>query len=780
MTAADPVLASVDAAADEIVDFTRELIRLPTVNPPGDGYTDCAELIGRRLTACGFETTYLAAEGCPEHTTRHPRINVVGRRGRARPLVHLNGHFDVVPAGAGWTLDPFAGIVRDGRIYGRGSCDMKAGIAAAVYAAEAIRRAGVELNGTVEISGTVDEESGGFAGVAWLAQRGHISASRTDYVIIPEPLYVDRICIGHRGVYWFEITTHGRIAHGSMPFHGVNAIEHMGILLDRIRRDLLPSLAGRSTTMPIEPAGARRATLNVNGIDGGQPVDGIQTPCVADRCRAIFDRRFLLEEGFDRTRAEIVDLLERAAAEVPDFRYEIRDLMVVHPVRDTGRFAAHRRSRSRPAARAGTERRAGGQSGHIRSQARHPHWRGDQLRGLRTWYPRSSASTRRVVRRRRPHQRDQSHRARADGFDRDTAMKSHVFLAVAFSAASVLSSSAGAQSAGHNITLTAVDGVKVGHFTLTDRPTGCTVVLVKDDTTGGVDVRGGAPGTRETDLLNPVNSVQIVNAITLSGGSAFGLDAASGVMQWLDEHNIGYPRRRERRRADRAGGDPVRSRVRRQSEDPARRGLRLPSRGGRRERAPVTEGNVGAGAGATVGKSGRPAAADEGRASARRPSPAERAGRRRARRGQRRRRHHRPGDRPGDRRHPDRGRQASPTRASCCAAGAGREGRPGENTTIGIVATNARLTKVQAQKVAQMAHDGYARAIAPVHTPGDGDTIFSLATGTWTGEVNYGTIGSLAAEVMADAIVRAATQAASSAGVPSAKELGTVPARLRQ
>jgi succinyl-diaminopimelate desuccinylase len=335
MHPSDRVLAAVDAAADEIVDFTRELIRLPTINPPGDGYTECAELIGRRLTACGFETRYFAAEGCPEHTSSHPRINVLGRRcGRSpRPLVHLNGHFDVVPAGAGWTLDPFAGVVRDGRIYGRGSCDMKAGIAAALYAAEAVRRAGVELNGSVEISGTVDEESGGFAGVAWLAHHGHIHSDRTDFVIIPEPLYVDRICIGHRGVYWFEVTTHGRIAHGSMPFHGVNAIAHMGIVLDRMRRDLLPRMADRSTSMPVEPAGARRATLNVNGIDGGQAVDGIQTPCVADRCRAVFDRRFLLEEGFDATRAEIVELLNRAAAEVPDLRYELKDLMVVHPVR---------------------------------------------------------------------------------------------------------------------------------------------------------------------------------------------------------------------------------------------------------------------------------------------------------------------------------------------------------------------------------------------------------------------------------------------------------------
>jgi len=331
----DRVLASVDDLADELVAFTSELIRVPTVNPPGAEYAACARLIGNRLAASGFDVDYVAAEGRPEHTPAHPRVNVVGlRRGRAlRPLVHLNGHVDVVPAGAGWTLDPFGGTVRDGRIYGRGACDMKAGIAAAVYAAEAIRRAAVELAGSIEISGTVDEESGGFAGAAWLAEQGRLNADRVDYVIIPEPLNVDRISIGHRGVYWFEVTTHGRIGHGSMPFLGVSAIEHMGVLLDRVRRELLPPLAGRTTAMPVVPAGARHATININGIEGGQPVGGIQTPCVADRCRAVFDRRFLLEEDFDAVRAELVALLERAARDTPGLRYDLRDLMVVHPVR---------------------------------------------------------------------------------------------------------------------------------------------------------------------------------------------------------------------------------------------------------------------------------------------------------------------------------------------------------------------------------------------------------------------------------------------------------------
>ena len=330
----DRVLREVEAIAEEAVAFAAELIRIPTVNPPGDAYEDCARAIGERLRGGGFDVEYLEAEGAAEHTRQHPRVNVVGTRdGSARgPVLHINGHFDVVPAGAGWTVEPFAGIVRDGKLYGRGSCDMKAGLAAGFAAAEAIRRAGVALPGTIEISGTVDEESGGFAGVAWLARQGRVAAWRTDYVIIPEPLGVDRICIGHRGVWWFEVILRGRIAHGSMPFLGVSAIEHMGALLEALRTELMPSLADRVTRMPVVPPGAARATLNVNAVIGGQANDTVQSPCVADRCRAVFDRRFLIEEGFEKARAEVLEVLERLARRVPDLRYEVNDLMVVHPV----------------------------------------------------------------------------------------------------------------------------------------------------------------------------------------------------------------------------------------------------------------------------------------------------------------------------------------------------------------------------------------------------------------------------------------------------------------
>lgn len=334
-TATDRITAAVEALADEVVDFTCDLVRVPTVNPPGDVYEDCARVIGDRLDRFGFDVDYVAAEGRPEHTRAHPRVNVIGTLAGARtnPRVHLNGHFDVVPVGDGWTVDPFGGLVRDGRIYGRGVADMKAGIAAAVYAVEAIRRAGVKLTGTVEVSGTVDEESGGYAGMGHLARIGRVKKGVTDAVIIPEPLNVDRICIGHRGVYWFEVTTHGHIAHGSMPFLGTSAIEHMGALLETIRRDLMPKFAERLTAVPVVPEAARHGTLNVNAVHGGQPLGDVQSPCVADRCTAVFDRRFLLEEGFESTRREIVELLDGMTGQIPEFRYGLRDVMVVEPTR---------------------------------------------------------------------------------------------------------------------------------------------------------------------------------------------------------------------------------------------------------------------------------------------------------------------------------------------------------------------------------------------------------------------------------------------------------------
>lgn len=325
---------SIDSRRDELVELTRALIRFPTVNPPGEAYQPCAEFIGGRLRARGFGVEYVRASGTPADTERYPRINVIARRGGGAPgpCVHFNSHIDVVQTGAGWTVDPFAAVIRDGKIYGRGACDMKGGLAASIIAVEALVDSGEQLPGALEISGTVDEESGGYGGVHYLAQRGWFSPPRVDHVIIPEPLNVDRVCIGHRGVWWAEIETHGRMAHGSMPFLGDCAVRHMNAVIDRLEQDLYPKLAARRTDMPVVPSGARHSTMNINSIHGGQAESsGFPAPCVTDSCRMVIDRRVLIEESMDSVKGEVRELLEQLVAEREGFAYELREIFEVQP-----------------------------------------------------------------------------------------------------------------------------------------------------------------------------------------------------------------------------------------------------------------------------------------------------------------------------------------------------------------------------------------------------------------------------------------------------------------
>lgn len=326
--------------------------------------------------------------------------------------------------------------------------------------------------------------------------------------------------------------------------------------------------------------------------------------------------------------------------------------------------------------------------------------------------------------------------------------------------------------------ITQVPGIRVGHFTLAGGLTGCTVVLADGDgAVGGVAQRGGAPGTRETDLLNPTNLVERVNAIVLSGGSAYGLDTGTGVMKYLEEKNVGFKTN--------AGVVPI---------VPAAVIFDLPFIGASKARptadcgyraagaatnGPVAEGNVGAGAGATIGKIGggrMPMKAGIGSAAIALPNGlvvgaivAVNA--------------------VGDVIDPSSGAVVAGARDSTGKLADARKvlrsgsqtttPRPGENTTIGVVATNAKLTKAQVSRMALMADDGLARALFPSHTLGDGDTVFALATGNWTGTADVSNVGALAADVMAEAIVRAAVMAKSSGGLPSASDLGTVPARFR-
>ena len=233
MDTANRLKDAINARRDDLIALTRDLIRIPTLNPPGDNYLEICEYLDRRLLLSGFETELIRAHGAPGDSDRYPRWNIIARRDGTRPgeCVHFNSHIDVVEVGHGWTTDPFGGEVKDGKIYGRGTCDMKGGLAASIIAAEAFIAACPEYAGAIEISGTADEESGGFGGVAYLAERGYFAPERVQHVIIPEPLGHDRICLGHRGVWWAELETKGEIAHGSMPFLGDCAVRHMGAVV---------------------------------------------------------------------------------------------------------------------------------------------------------------------------------------------------------------------------------------------------------------------------------------------------------------------------------------------------------------------------------------------------------------------------------------------------------------------------------------------------------------------------------------------------------------------
>ncbi|AXC49529.1 acetylornithine deacetylase/succinyl-diaminopimelate desuccinylase family protein [Paracoccus suum] len=335
----DRLFSQIESRRDQLIALTQQLIRIPTLNPPGLHYRDICDAIAARMAPQGWDCQLIRAVGAPGDSEAYPRWNIVARREGtgSGDCVHFNSHHDVVEVGHGWTRDPFGGELTDedgGRIYGRGACDMKGGLAASIIAAEAFVAACPDFAGSIEISATADEESGGFGGVAYLAQQGHFD--RVQHVLIPEPLHKDRICLGHRGVWWAEIETEGRIAHGSMPFLGDCAVRHMGAVLAEIEANLIPLLASRRTAMPVIPDGARSSTLNINSIHGGaveqaEDYTGLPSACVPDRCRIVIDRRYLIEEDLTEVKREVTALLERVRAERPTFRYEVRDLFEVIP-----------------------------------------------------------------------------------------------------------------------------------------------------------------------------------------------------------------------------------------------------------------------------------------------------------------------------------------------------------------------------------------------------------------------------------------------------------------
>ncbi|GAA5959415.1 hypothetical protein JCM10213_005904 [Rhodosporidiobolus nylandii] len=341
---------------DECAEFLAALCSVDTTNPPGLNYRQCANLIGEHLSSLGYSTRVLPVDNgdlavLAPHAEGHERVNVIGQQKSAarepnmvtvggvvrEKTLHWNGHFDIVPIGdeSTWSHPPLgAKIVNIGGkrcMVARGVSDMKGGIAAGIWAVEAVKRAGFKLKGTVEHSGVVDEESTGVrnAGAGWLVEQGIVSPSTVDAVVITEPLDVENVCLGHRGAIWGTIRFHGVASHGATPQRGVNALLHASTFIVRANEQLAPLLAGKRDERVI-PAEARSASLTFTVLKAGA-----NTNSVPDLALLRFDRRLVPGETLDEARSQIHSVLKSCETEFggPDvFRFAYEENYSTEPV----------------------------------------------------------------------------------------------------------------------------------------------------------------------------------------------------------------------------------------------------------------------------------------------------------------------------------------------------------------------------------------------------------------------------------------------------------------
>jgi succinyl-diaminopimelate desuccinylase len=315
---------TVEGLTRELVDFSCAVFGIPTQNPPGNNYRKCAETIGAMMEEIGMEVEYVEV---PEERLMElaplgeglPRVSVVGYLGdkTRRPNIHFTGHYDVVPEGTGWTTDPYGCEIRDGNIYARGSSDQKSGIVSQIFAAYALKKAGLKLKGTFIASATPDEETGGQAGVGYMVEQGYFTKESTDYCVITECLDVDKVCIGHRGTLWFEVNITGRQSHGSMPSEGINALEFAQRLMQTIDEDIRPLIA-KPTELPVNPPACRMTTLTPTILQAGEKINTVPATC-----RIGYDWRLVPELSVSWAKEQIIAACEKVKAGMPGSDYSI-------------------------------------------------------------------------------------------------------------------------------------------------------------------------------------------------------------------------------------------------------------------------------------------------------------------------------------------------------------------------------------------------------------------------------------------------------------------------
>ncbi|MCO8244731.1 MULTISPECIES: ArgE/DapE family deacylase [unclassified Haladaptatus] len=307
MVTKQAIYNEVDDRRDEIVSLLSSFLEIQTENPPGKNYREGASFLDTVLSKRGYDVELIDV---PENVVeRHypershlDRVNVLGQKSFGDgPNIHYTGHYDVVPAGEDWTKNPFDPTIEGDRIYGRGASDMKSGIVASLFAIDVLEAVDAGLEGSVTQSMTVDEETGGFTGLGYLAHEGYLDG--TDYCVYTECFDSSRVCLGHRGVLKFKVVTHGRKAHGCMAHDGINAVSTMNDFLTRIE-EYRTKLHQRSTDLPVTPSESQRADISVTMMDAGYSEN-----VVPDRCTATFYRVLVPTESVADVRNEIRELI---------------------------------------------------------------------------------------------------------------------------------------------------------------------------------------------------------------------------------------------------------------------------------------------------------------------------------------------------------------------------------------------------------------------------------------------------------------------------------------
>ncbi len=313
------IITKIDSLTNKIVNLTQKMIQIPSVNPPGS-YKEISEFLVEYLLEIGLDvkTIETPKEILNSHGLKPPRPNVLGTfsTGDSGPTLILNGHQDVVAPGPDWTVDPFAGVIKEKKLYGRGAADMKGTIAAMIMAVKALMDAKIALGGQIKLVLCVDEEIGGFAGAQYVVEKGRV---RGDFCISEGS--IERITRAWNGGWWFNITTLGKSVHGSKPWAGVNAIEKMARVLSRLQM-LQDELKGKESRIP----GIRYGTLNFGTIHGGEEVN-----TVCSRCSLAVDRRVTPSEKMETAEMEVKKLLETLSNEDTEFKVDLETFYQTEP-----------------------------------------------------------------------------------------------------------------------------------------------------------------------------------------------------------------------------------------------------------------------------------------------------------------------------------------------------------------------------------------------------------------------------------------------------------------